>query len=54
MSNDPPPHDQDADPPTPDGQEPDGEQLEPGSEPASDPDPDPDAGTTPTHSAEDA
>ncbi|CAB4933393.1 unannotated protein [freshwater metagenome] len=47
-------HDQDADPPSPDGQEPDQEQLHPGSEPASDPDPDPDAGTTPTHSEEDA
>lgn len=36
-------HDQDAEPPTPDGQEPDQEQLEPGSEPASDPDPEPGA-----------
>lgn len=34
-------HDQDADPPTPDGEEPDQEQLRPGSEPASDPDPEP-------------
>ena len=34
-------HDQDAEPPTPDGEEPDTGQLEPGSEPASDPDPDP-------------
>lgn len=34
-------HDQDADPPTPDGDEPDLEQLRPGSEPASDPDPAP-------------
>lgn len=33
-------HDQDADPPTPTGEEPDAEQLRPGSEPASDPDPD--------------
>lgn len=47
-------HDQDAGPPSPDGQEPDREQLQPDSEPASDPDPDPDAGTTPTHSEEDA
>jgi hypothetical protein len=36
-----PEHDQDAEPPTPDGQEPDTEQLDPDSEPASDPDPDP-------------
>jgi hypothetical protein len=36
-------HDQDADPPTPDGEEPDRDQLLPGSEPASDPDPDPHA-----------
>lgn len=42
------PHDQDADPPTPDGREPDADQLEPGSEPASDPDPDPGASTDPT------
>ena len=34
-------HDQDAEPPTPDGEEPDTDQLRPGSEPASDPDPDP-------------
>lgn len=47
-------HDQDAGPPTPTGEEPDQEQLQPGSEPASDPDPDPDASTTPTHSEEDA
>ena len=47
-------HDQDADPPTPDGEEPDQEQLRPDSEPASDPDPDPGAGTTTTHSEEDA
>jgi hypothetical protein len=46
--------DQDADPPTPDGEEPDPDQLLPGSEPASDPDPDPDAGTTSTRSEEDA
>ena len=32
-------HDQDADPPTPTGEEPDREQLQPDSEPASDPDP---------------
>jgi hypothetical protein len=32
-------HDQDAEPPTPDGNEPDTTQLEPDSEPASDPDP---------------
>ena len=47
-------HDQDADPPTPDGEEPDQEQLRPDSEPASDPDHDPGAGTTTTHSEEDA
>ena len=41
MTENTPPHDQDADPPTPDGAEPDTEQLGPGSEPASDPDPDP-------------
>lgn len=35
-------HDQDADPPTADGEEPDAGQLRAGSEPASDPDPDPD------------
>jgi hypothetical protein len=34
-------HDQDAEPPTPDGREPDTTQLDPGSEPASDPDPAP-------------
>jgi hypothetical protein len=35
-------HDQDADPPTPDGQEPDTTQLDPDrAEPASDPDPEP-------------
>lgn len=50
------PHDQDSEPPTPDGREPDTAQLEPGSEPASDPDPDPDAGTTqpPTPPEEDS
>lgn len=37
-------HDQDSEPPTPDGKEPDVEQLKPGSEPASDPDPDPGEG----------
>ncbi|MFW6775030.1 hypothetical protein ACOACO_12140 [Nocardioides sp. CPCC 205120] len=36
-----PDHDQDAEPATPTGEEPDAEQLEPGSEPASDPDPEP-------------
>lgn len=36
-------HDQDSEPPTPDNEEPDTEQLRPGSEPASDPDPDPGA-----------
>ncbi len=45
MAQDTQDHDQDAEPPTPDGTEPDTEQLRPGSEPASDPDPDPDAGT---------
>ena len=34
-------HDQDAEPPTPDGQEPDTSQLDPDSEPASHPDPTP-------------
>jgi len=33
--------DQDAQPPTPDGKEPDTDQLDPDSEPASHPDPDP-------------
>ncbi|NYE37618.1 hypothetical protein F4692_002751 [Nocardioides cavernae] len=48
-------HDQDSEPPTPDGLEPDTDQLEPGSEPAGDPDPDPGAGTTvPTDPEEDA
>jgi hypothetical protein len=32
-------HDQDAEPPTPDGQEPDTSRLDPESEPGSDPDP---------------
>jgi hypothetical protein len=45
MADDTHTHGQDAEPPTPDGTEPDTEQLRPGSEPASDPDPDPDAGT---------
>jgi hypothetical protein len=37
-----PNHDQDAEPPTPDGEEPDTEQLDPDTaEPASDPDPEP-------------
>lgn len=39
-------HDQDSEPPTPDGEEPDTAQLEPDSEPASDPDPDTDAGVS--------
>ena len=46
-------HDQDADPPPPDGEEPDDAQLRPGSEPASDPDPAPDAGTHQTRHEED-
>jgi hypothetical protein len=37
-------HDQDADPPTPDGEEPDTEHLRPDSEPASHPDPEPGTG----------
>ena len=37
--------DQDAEPPTPDGEEPDTDQLDPESEPASHPDPDPGGGT---------
>ena len=41
MTDTPHDPDQDADPPTPDGREPDTEQLQEGSEPASDPDPDP-------------
>lgn len=47
-------HDQDADPPTPDGEEPDVQQLRPDSEPASDPDPAPGAGTTEERHEEDA
>ena len=43
MNTDPSTHDQDAEPPTPDGQEPDQEQLEDDAEPASDPDPEPGA-----------
>jgi hypothetical protein len=39
MTTTPREHDQDADPPTPDGEEPDTAQLQPASEPASDPDP---------------
>ena len=45
MTEEPHSHDQDADPPTPDGAEPDTEQLHPDSEPAGDPDPDPGAAT---------
>lgn len=47
-------HDQDADPPTADGEERDTEQLRPDSEPASDPDPAPDASTTHDRHKEDA
>ena len=47
-------HDQDADPPTPDGEEPDTGQLQTGSEPASYPDPDPDASQTHHQHEEDA
>lgn len=54
MTDSPHTHDQDADPPTPDGEEPDIEQLRPDSEPASDPDPAPDAGSTQTRHEEDA
>ncbi|MDZ5662636.1 hypothetical protein HN031_13470 [Nocardioides sp. zg-1308] len=54
MTEHPRTDDQDAEPPTPDGEEPDTGQLDPDSEPASDPDPDPDAGTTPIHNEEDA
>lgn len=46
-------HDQDADPTTPDGEEPDMEQLRPGSEPASDPDPEPGVDSTQTRHEED-
>jgi hypothetical protein len=48
MTEEPHTHDQDAEPPTPTGEEPDTDQLEPGSEPASHPDPDPTAGDTST------
>ena len=41
MTEEPQTHDQDAEPPTPTGEEPDTDQLVPGSEPASHPDPDP-------------
>lgn len=41
MTENPNEHDQDAEPPTPDNEEPDQEQLEPGGEPGSHPDPDP-------------
>jgi hypothetical protein len=44
-SDDPDPHDQDSEPPTPDGQEPDTERLTRDSEPGSHPDPDPGAGS---------
>jgi hypothetical protein len=54
MTENPSTHDQDADPPTPDGEEPDTEQLEAGLEPASDPDPDPDAPQTDHQHEEDA
>jgi hypothetical protein len=47
-------HDQDADPPTSDGEEPDVAQLDPDSEPASDPDPAPGAGTDHPGHQEDA
>jgi hypothetical protein len=40
MTNAPEDHDQDSEPPTPDGKEPNTDQLDPDSEPASDPDPD--------------
>ena len=54
MTEAPQTHDQDADPPTPDGEEPDTGQLRPGSEPASDPDPDPGTATTHHQHEEDA
>jgi hypothetical protein len=45
MTSTPQDHDQDADPPTPDGEEPDTTQLDPDqAEPASDPDPAPGEG----------
>jgi hypothetical protein len=40
MTTQPHEHDQDSEPPTPDNAEPDTEQLDPHSEPASHPDPD--------------
>ena len=49
MTENPDTHDQDADPPTPDGEEPDTGQLRAGSEPASDPDPDLDETTHDQH-----
>ena len=54
MTEVPQTHDQDADPPTADGEEPDSGQLLPGSEPASDPDPDPGTATTQDQHEEDA
>jgi hypothetical protein len=54
MTENPDTHDQDADPPTPDGKEPDPGQLRAGSEPASDPDPDPDTSQTHHQHEEDA
>jgi len=54
MTDQPQPHDQDADPPTPDGEEPDDAQLRPGSEPASDPDPAPGAAEQARHVDDDA
>ncbi|WP_395696052.1 hypothetical protein [Nocardioides sp.] len=40
MTSEPLEHDQDSDPPTPDGEEPDQKQLGPDAEPGADPDPD--------------
>jgi hypothetical protein len=54
MTEDPQAHDQDAEPPTPDGEEPAVEQLQPDSEPASDPDPEPGASTSGNRHEEDA
>ena len=54
MTEAPDTHDQDADPPTPDGEEPNTEQLRSDSEPASDPDPDPGTATTQDQHEEDA
>ena len=54
MTDQPNNPDQDADPPTPEGTEPDAEQLRPGSEPASDPDPAPHTATTHDRHEEDA